>query len=31
MKITIVMQNSIHLDLHREDEFILHELAKTHS
>ena len=30
MKITIGMQNSIHLDLHREDEFILHELAKTH-
>ena len=24
------MQNSIHLDLHREDEYILHELAKTH-
>ena len=30
MKITNGMQNSIHLDLHREDEFILHELAKTH-
>ena len=30
MKITIGMQNSIHLDLHREDEYILHELAKTH-
>ena len=29
MKITIGMQNSIHLDLHREDEYILHELAKT--
>ena len=30
MKITIDMQNSIHLDLHREDDYILHELAKTH-
>ena len=32
MRITNFMQNSIHLDLHREDEYILHEheLAKTH-
>ena len=29
-KITVGMQNATHINLHREDDYILHELTKTH-
>ena len=29
MKITVGMQNATHLNLNREDDYILHELAKN--